>query len=147
MGEGLALGQFCMDKRGKLRPCLGSRESGVGVGGRTGAAGALDKLPGSQGLREQRGEPDRLQQKPGGGLSEPQSLQLYNGQAHTSVPQKFNKTKSKGRLILVLTKKNVQCEMQIKFYLGPCEGCSPGDRSSDNSEQRLQRDREKTVYM
>lgn len=41
-------------------------------------------------------------------LSEPQSFQLYNGQAHTSVPQRFNKMKSKGRLILVSTKKNVQ---------------------------------------
>lgn len=28
-------------------------------------------------------------------LSEPQSFQLYNGQAHTSVPQRFNKMKSK----------------------------------------------------
>ena len=53
---------------------------------------------------ESQTEPDR----PGGGLSEPQSLQLYNGRAHTSVPQRFNKTKSKGRLILVSTKKNVQ---------------------------------------
>ena len=101
MGEGLALGQFCMDKRGKLRPCLGSR--GWGVEGGLGQQG-LWKFPGSQDLREQRGEPDR----PGGGLSEPQSLQLYNGRAHTSVPQRFNKTKSKGRLILVSTKKNVQ---------------------------------------
>lgn len=103
MSEGLALGQFCMDKRRKLRPFLGSR--GFGVEGGLGQQGLWMN---SQALREQRGEPDRLQQKPGGGLSEPQSLQLYNGQAHTSVPQRFNKMKSKGRLILVSTKKNVQ---------------------------------------
>ena len=46
---------------------------------------------------------------------EPQSCQWYNGQAHTSVPQRFNKTKSKGRLILVSTKKmyNVKCKLSF----------------------------------
>lgn len=37
MSEGLALGQFCMDKRRKLRPFLGSR--GFGVEGGLGQQG------------------------------------------------------------------------------------------------------------
>ena len=45
-------------------------------------------------------------------------------------------------------KKCTTRELQVKFYLGQNEACSPGDSTSDSSERLLQRVQEPvSIYM
>ena len=38
-------------------------------------------------------------------------------------------------------------ELRVKFYLGQCEDCSPGESTSDSSTRLLQRGRGERQYM
>lgn len=53
MSEGPPLGQFCVNKRGRLRPCLG-----------LGEPGPLGQTPRILRALRSKGESDRLQQRP-----------------------------------------------------------------------------------